>query len=86
MGGELGEGEGELGVCTWTFHCDRCSRGIASFGAWAVTEVNCSKASRWDWDSWAMSGVLEGSDMTDLEGSEGTGGDGELLDLSAGER
>lgn len=56
---------GEMRVCsTWTFHCERCSRGIASAGPWSVRAVNCSRASRWGGESWAIStGPDEPEDM-----------------------
>lgn len=40
---------------TSTFHCDRCSRAIASAGAWSVTAVYVCRASCCESDSWLMS-------------------------------
>lgn len=45
-------------------------------GLWSVTAVNCSRADRWESDSWAISTGLGEPDMA--IGTEGTdGGDGD---------
>ena len=40
---------------TWTFHCDRSSKGTASLTSWPVTSVYCCKAACWVADSVPMS-------------------------------
>lgn len=47
---------GKERLLTWAFHCERCSKGIACVGSWAVIEVTCSSACRCASDSWSSDG------------------------------